>query len=69
MQFDRLTTEQVNQDSLALDTLTPLDAATLMNNIDRQAAQAVEHALPAIADAVGQIAARMKTGGRLIYMG
>ena len=69
MQFDRLTTEQVNPDSLALDTLPPLEAARLMNRIDRDAALAVERALPAIAEAVTQVAARMKAGGRLIYMG
>lgn len=69
MQFDRLTTEQTNPASQALDTLSPLEAATLMNTMDRQAAEAVAHALPAIARAVAQIAARMREGGRLIYMG
>ncbi|MGI6635615.1 MAG: N-acetylmuramic acid 6-phosphate etherase [Christensenellales bacterium] len=69
MQFDRLQTEQVHPDSLALDTLTPLEAAALMNQIDRAAAEAVEQALPAIAQAVEGVAARLKAGGRLIYMG
>lgn len=69
MQFDRLQTEQVHPDSLALDTLTPLEAAALMNQIDRAAAEAVQQALPAIAQAVEGVAARLKAGGRLIYMG
>lgn len=69
MQFEKLTTEQVNLESIDLDILTPTEAAILMNKIDRQAAEAVEHALPAISRAVEQISARMKNGGRLIYMG
>ncbi len=69
MQFDRLQTEQVHPDSLALDTLTPLQAAALMNQIDRAVAEAVEQALPAIAQAVEGVSARLKVGGRLIYMG
>lgn len=69
MQFERLTTEQVNLESANLDVLSPMEAAILMNKIDRQAAEAVERALPAISRAVEQISARMKVGGRLIYMG
>ena len=69
MEFERLTTEQVNEESKNLDTLSPLEAARLMNRLDRGAAEAVEQALPQIAKAVEQISARMKGGGRLIYMG
>lgn len=69
MQFDRLTTEQVNLESANLDMLSPCEAAILMNKIDHQAVEAVEKALPAIGNAVEQIAARLKNGGRLIYMG
>ena len=69
MNFENLSTEQVNEQSKNLDRLTPLEAARLMNQMDRQAAEAVEQALPQIAEAVEQIAARMKEGGRLIYIG
>lgn len=69
MKFEDLSTEQVNEQSKNLDMLTPLEAARLMNRLDRQAAEAVEQALPRIAEAVEKIAARMKTGGRLIYIG
>jgi len=69
MEFDRLVTEQVNLDSQNLDILSPAEAAILMNKIDRQAVEAVEKALPAIGKAVEMISARMKEGGRLIYMG
>lgn len=69
MKFENLSTEQVNEESLNLDMLTPLEAAALMNRMDRQAADAVEQALPQIAEAVEKIAARIKAGGRLIYIG
>ncbi len=69
MNFEELSTEQVNQQSLCLDEMTPLQAAMLMNAIDTQAAMAVTSALPAVAKAVEIISSRMKTGGRLVYAG
>ncbi len=69
MEFERLSTEQVNELSRDLDILSPLEAARLMNRMDRQAADAVEQALPQIAEAVEKIADRMRAGGRLIYIG
>lgn len=69
MKFESLSTEQVNEQSKNLDILSPLEAAKLMNRMDRQAADAVEQALPQIAEAVEKIADRMKAGGRLIYIG
>ena len=69
MDFDKLVTEQVNQESLNLDMMSTPDAAKLMNAMDRQAAQAVEKALPQIAQAVDIIAERFAKGGRLLYCG
>ena len=69
MNFETLSTEQVNEQSLRLDELPPLEAAKLMNSIDAQAAKAVEAELPRIARAVEEIALRLKAGGRLIYAG
>ena len=69
MKFESLSTEQVNEQSKNLDILSPLEAARLMNRMDRQAADAVEQALPQIAEAVEKIADRIKAGGRLIYIG
>ena len=65
MEFDKLTTEQVNTESLNLDLLTPYEAAQLMNRIDHQAVEAVNAALPAIGEAVEKIAVRLRRGGRL----
>ena len=69
MKFESLSTEQVNNQSKNLDILSPLEAAKLMNRMDRQAAEAVEQALPQIAEAVEKIADRIRAGGRLIYIG
>lgn len=69
MNFEKLSTEQVNSKSLHLDELAPLEAAALMNDIDSQASIAVKAALPQIGEAVGVISSRLKAGGRLFYAG
>ncbi len=69
MNFEQLSTEQVNAKSLNLDDMTPLQAATLMNDIDSQASLAVKAALPQIATAIEVISSHLKAGGRLLYAG
>jgi N-acetylmuramic acid 6-phosphate etherase len=69
MNFEQLSTEQVNQTSLNLDAMTPLQAASLMNDIDNQASMAVKAVLPQIAKAVEVISSRLRAGGRLFYAG
>ena len=69
MDFSNLTTEQVNPESLNLDTLNTLDAVRLMNSMDAQVAGAVAQAAPQIAQAVDAIAERFQRGGQLIYCG
>ena len=69
MDFSHLTTEQVNPESLKLDTLNTLDEVRLMNSMDAQVAGAVAQAAPQIAQAVDAIAERFQRGGRLIYCG
>ena len=69
MNFEKLVTEQVNPESLNLDTMSTLDAAKLMNAMDAQVALAVEKALPQVAQAVDVIAERFRRGGRLLYCG
>lgn len=69
MNYGSLSTEQTNSMSAGLDMLSPSEFVTLMNTIDLDAVAAVKNALPAIAKAIEEISARMKRGGRLIYMG
>ena len=52
-----------------IDTVSTLEMVRLMNAEDAKVAAAVEAELPAIAEAIDRIAARMQTGGRLIYIG
>lgn len=67
--LNRLKTEQTNATSAEIDRMTPLQIVQMMNAEDAKAAGAVARELPAIAEAVEAIAARMRKGGRLIYMG
>ncbi len=52
-----------------LDTRSALEMVGLMHLEDRRAVAAVRPILPVIAAAVDAIAARMKDGGRLVYVG
>lgn len=62
-------TEQRNETSLHIDTLPIYDIVALMNKEDKSVALAVESALLQIAAAVEAIAAAVKQGGRLFYIG
>jgi N-acetylmuramic acid 6-phosphate etherase len=67
--YDRLPTERPNPRSRALDRLSPVAIARLMNRADRQAVKAVGSAAPAIGRAVTAIVERLGRGGRLIFVG
>jgi N-acetylmuramic acid 6-phosphate etherase len=62
-------TEQENAKTAAIDQLSTLDAARLINNEDKLVADAVERVLPVIATVVDRIVERLKIGGRLFYVG
>ena len=64
-----LGTEQQNRASSALDTLSSLEIARVINREDKKVAAAVEQALPQIAQAIDAIAEAIASGGRLIYAG
>lgn len=64
-----LGTEQVNSRSERLDQMNSLEIATLMNDVTADVTAGIEKALPQIAQAIDGIVARLKNGGRLIYMG
>ncbi len=64
-----LSTEQVNRDSLVLDTLDGQGIARLMNGIDCQVTNAVSQAIPQIGLAIDEISKRLALGGRLFYLG
>ena len=62
-------TEERNPRSADLDRLPTLEALRIMNAEDATVPAIVGEALPDIARAVDAIAARMESGGRLIYVG
>ena len=62
-------TEERNPLTTNIDTLTTLDMLALINAEDQKVALAVHDELPKIAAAVDAITARMRHGGRLIYIG
>ena len=64
-----LETEQHNSASAALDTMSALEIARVLNAEDQKVAAAVEQALPQIAQAIDLIANAILSGGRLIYVG
>lgn len=64
-----LITEQVNQRTRNLDTLSTLEMMQLMNEEDQRVAFAVKKVLPQIAMAVDQIRSTLSNNGRLFYIG
>ncbi|AMY08679.1 N-acetylmuramic acid 6-phosphate etherase [Luteitalea pratensis] len=62
-------TEQENERSRGLDTLTIEDTLALINDEDHGVPTAVRRQLPIIAQAVEGIVGRLRRGGRLIYVG
>jgi N-acetylmuramic acid 6-phosphate etherase len=69
LNLEKLSTEARNPASSRIDKLDTLSMMRVMNDEDQKTAFAVKAILPDIARAVDVIAARLKTGGRLFYMG
>jgi N-acetylmuramic acid 6-phosphate etherase len=67
--IDRLRTEHSNPASADLDRKSSLEIARIINREDAKVAHAVKAALPQIAEAMDLIVARLKRGGRVIYVG
>lgn len=65
----RLRTEQANPAATDLDQKSALEIAGLINAEDATVALAVARALPQIARAIDLVAASLRQGGRLIYVG
>ena len=62
-------TESRNPASENIDTLSPLQIVRLMNAEDARVAEAVGREAESIARAIEVIADRLRTGGRLVYIG
>jgi N-acetylmuramic acid 6-phosphate etherase len=64
-----LLTEQINSAARDLDRMSSLEIVRLINDEDATVAAAVRRALPQIARAIDVVAAGLRQGGRLIYVG
>ncbi len=64
-----LATEKRNPATTAIDRMSALEIARVMNAEDATVAAAVQEELPQIARAIDGIAARLRQGGRLLYIG
>ena len=69
MQYDQLTTEAVNADTIHLDEMTAAEIVAAMDASAREAAQAVHRAQPALTRAVQAAYEAIDAGGRVIYLG
>ena len=67
--LNQLTTEARNPASEDIDRLSSLEIVQLINAEDRGVAEAVGREAAAIAQAIDVIVARMRLGGRLVYLG
>jgi len=67
--LDALLTEQQNPASAHIDTLPTADILAIINREDQKVAGAVEAEIPHITEAVDCIVDRMRSGGRLLYVG
>jgi len=65
----RLSTEQILPAARDLDRMSSLEIVRLINREDATVAPAVRRALPQIARAIDVVAAGLRNGGRLIYVG
>jgi N-acetylmuramic acid 6-phosphate etherase len=69
VELGRLSTEQRNERTTELDSMSIADTLAVMNSEDQSVALAVREALPQIGEAVRLIADSLHAGGRLIYLG
>ena len=63
------TTEASNPATDGLDSMSALEIATIMNAEDALVAEAVGRQTPSIARAIDAVAAALRAGGRLLYVG
>jgi N-acetylmuramic acid 6-phosphate etherase len=67
--YERLPTEHPNPAAHAVEGMTSLQIARLMNREDRHPVEAVRRVLPSLARGVDVIVASLRGGGRLFFVG
>ncbi|WP_040214669.1 N-acetylmuramic acid 6-phosphate etherase [Clostridium polynesiense] len=69
MELKKLETEQINQNTINIDTLSTLDIVNLINSEDEKIPAEIKKCNIEIQTLIDEIVERIKTGGRLIYIG
>ncbi len=69
MNYASLKTEGINPETANIDKASSLEIARLINEQDKTVAYAVEKALPQVAEGIDSLAAVLKNGGRIFYVG
>ena len=69
LNLKNMSTETRNQNTMNLDIMTPLEVVTVMNREDAKVPEAIQPALPNIAQCVTWAIESVEAGGRIIYMG
>jgi N-acetylmuramic acid 6-phosphate etherase len=64
-----MTTERRNENTMNMDTMTPLEVVTVMNREDEKIPLAIRAALPNIARCAELARDAIQSGGRIVYMG
>ncbi len=65
----RILTEQINLTSNDLDTKSTNEIVNIFSEADKEPQKAVEKAIPEIVNAIDEITLRLKSNGRLFYIG
>lgn len=69
MNYDQLTTEKRNDETLKLDVMPISDILQIMNKEDMQVVKSVEQVLPIIEKVIKRVVENISNGGRLFYIG
>ena len=69
MNYDQLTTEQRNNETMELDIMPISDMLQVMNKEDMQVVKSVGQVLPAIEKVIKRVVENISNGGRLFYIG
>ncbi len=69
MEYNKIITEEINQDTKNIDNVSTIEMVEMINAEDKKVAYAVEKELPVIAKAIDVISDKLSKGGRLIYIG
>lgn len=69
MNYDQLTTEKRNNETMDLDVMPISDILQIMNKEDMQVVKSVEQVLPTIEKVIKRVVENINNGGRLFYIG